>query len=158
MGNLESASDNLDEAMEHFNRAVSLRLAAGDPAAILLATTYICIARVYFLKGDYNEAFKMTAQCEALFVRTAGADNHFLAKYDIFGLHMCSIRLTKDFSVHYLYGNIEFAQKKWKQAKRCYEDSLKIGLITAPIHPITAAAYYSLGCVEFSLRHHDNAK
>ena len=96
MGNLESASDNLDEAMEYFNQAVSLRLAAGDPAAILLATTYICIARVYFLKGEYDEAFKMTAQCEALFVRTAGADNHFLAKYGISRFQIWSIKLIKD--------------------------------------------------------------
>jgi TolA-binding protein len=61
-------------------------------------------------------------------------------------------------SVHYLYGNIEFAQKKWRQAKRCYDDSLRIGLASAPIHPITAAAYYSLGCVEFEMKHHDNAR
>jgi hypothetical protein len=83
MGNLESTCDNLDEAMDYFNRAVELRLAAGDAAAGLLATTYICVARVHFLKGEYDEAFKISAKSEALFVRTAGADNHFLAKYDI---------------------------------------------------------------------------
>jgi hypothetical protein len=83
MGNIESASDNLDEAMEYFSRAVPLRLVAGDSAASLLATTYLCIARVHHLKGEYDEAFRMCAQSEALFVRTAGADNHFLAKYDV---------------------------------------------------------------------------
>jgi hypothetical protein len=81
MGNLESACDNLDEAMEYFNRAVALRLAAGDIAAGLLAITYICIARVHYLKQMYEESYKMTAQSEALFVRTAGENNNWLAQY-----------------------------------------------------------------------------
>jgi len=81
MGNLESACDNLDEAMEYFNRAVALRLAAGDIAAGLLAITYICIARVHYLKRMYEEAYKMTAKSEALFVRTAGENNNWLAQY-----------------------------------------------------------------------------
>jgi hypothetical protein len=83
MGNVESACNNLVEAMDYFNRAVPIRLAAGDSAASLLALTYICIARVHFLKEEYDEAFRMTAQSESLFVRSSGADNHFLAKYDI---------------------------------------------------------------------------
>jgi len=91
MGNLESACGNLEEAMDYFNRAVTLRLAAGDAAASLLATTYICIARVHFLKDEYAEAYKITAQSEALFVRTAGADNHFLAKYDIPKVLLCDM-------------------------------------------------------------------
>jgi hypothetical protein len=61
-------------------------------------------------------------------------------------------------SVHYAYGNIDFAQGRWASAKRAYDASLKIGLATAPIHPITAAAYYSLGCVEHKRGHLDNAK
>ena len=79
MGNLESACDNLDEALEYFNRAARLRLAAGDTAASLLATTYLCTARAHFLKGDYDKAYKITAESEALFVRTSGTDNHFFA-------------------------------------------------------------------------------
>jgi hypothetical protein len=79
MGNVESACDNLDEALEYLNRAASLRLAAGDTAASLLATTYLCIARAHFLKGDFAKAHKITAESEALFVRTSGTDNHFFA-------------------------------------------------------------------------------
>ena len=60
--------------------------------------------------------------------------------------------------MHYAYGNIEFAQKRWLSAKRAYETSLKVGLANAPIHPITAAAYYSLGCVEYERDNMDNAK
>lgn len=62
------------------------------------------------------------------------------------------------YSVNYLYGNIEYARKNWKLARRWYEESLRIGLTTSPIHPITTAAYYSLGCVEFEFKHHDNAR
>jgi len=43
-------------------------------------------------------------------------------------------------------------------AKLSYEQSLKISLINAPIHPITAATYYSLGCVEFERQNLDAAK
>jgi len=60
--------------------------------------------------------------------------------------------------VHYAYGNLDFAQKRWASAKRCYETSLRIGLATAAIHPITAAAYYSLGCVEFEQNHLEKAR
>ena len=62
------------------------------------------------------------------------------------------------YRVHYAYGNIDFAHGRWPSAKRTYEASLKIGLATAPIHPITAAAYYSLGCVEQRRGNLDNAK
>jgi tetratricopeptide (TPR) repeat protein len=61
-------------------------------------------------------------------------------------------------SVHYAYGNVDYAQKRWEAAKRSYEQSLRIGLASAPIHPITAAAYYSLGCVEHMRGNFDNAK
>jgi hypothetical protein len=67
-----------------------------------------------------------------------------------------NVRVVK--SVHYAYGNIDFAQKSWDGAKRAYEASLKICLASFPIHPITAAAYYSLGCVEEKRRNLDNAK
>jgi hypothetical protein len=62
------------------------------------------------------------------------------------------------FSVHYAYGNIHFLQKNWTSALRDYEACLKIGLATMPIHPITAAAYYSIACVEFELGNVDSAK
>ena len=61
-------------------------------------------------------------------------------------------------SVHYAYGKIDFAQGRWASAKRAYEASLRIGLATAPIHPITTAAYYGLGCVERERGNLDNAK
>ena len=61
-------------------------------------------------------------------------------------------------SVHYAKGNIDFDQQEWAAAKRAYETCLRIGLASAPNHPITAAAYYSLGCVEYEQRHIVNAK
>jgi len=41
---------------------------------------------------------------------------------------------------------------------RDYESCLKIGLATMPIHPITAAAYYSIGCVELQQKNMENAR
>jgi tetratricopeptide (TPR) repeat protein len=81
MGNLEAASDSLDEAMDYFNRAIAIRIEAGDMAASLLANSYLCLSRVHFLQGRYEEAFKMLAESEALFFRTTGADAHFMAQY-----------------------------------------------------------------------------
>jgi hypothetical protein len=43
-------------------------------------------------------------------------------------------------------------------ALRDYESCLKIGLATMPIHPITAAAYYSIARVELEQKNIDNAK
>ena len=80
MGNLESATENLDEAMEYFRVATAIRIKGGDTAASLLAMTYLCTSRVYFLRGDYDVAFNMLAQSEGLFFRTAGADAHFMAQ------------------------------------------------------------------------------
>ena len=80
MGILESTSDNLVEAMDYFKRAVAIRTDAGDSAASLLANSYLCMSRVYFLWNDYQAAFNMLGKSEALFVRTSGADAHFMAQ------------------------------------------------------------------------------
>lgn len=82
MGNLESACENLKEALDYFNRAAHIRITAGDSVASLLAITYMCIARAYYLKGEYAEAIKITDRSEALLVRTAGPKHQFLAQYD----------------------------------------------------------------------------
>jgi len=140
MGNLETATDNLDDAMDYFERAIAIRVDGGDTAASLLAFSYLCMSRVHYLRGEYDTAQKIVAQSEFLFSHTSGADALFMAH------------------VHYMYGNIDFAQKRWESAKRSYEASLKIGLAKTPIHPITAAAYYSLGCVEYERKNLDNAK
>jgi tetratricopeptide (TPR) repeat protein len=82
LGNLESAAGNLDEAIEYFKKAITIRLEAGDPGAGLLANSFLCLARAYFLRGEYNEAFNFLAQSEALFFRIAGADSHSMAQYE----------------------------------------------------------------------------
>jgi len=140
MGNLESASDNLDKAMEYFTRAVQVRRAKGDSAASQLALTYLCMGRVHYLRDEFQAASLLFAQSEALFVRTDGADTQFMAH------------------VHHAYGNVEYEQKRFSSAKQNFNDCLKIALAGTAIHPITAAAYYSLGCVEFKLKHHDVAR
>lgn len=60
--------------------------------------------------------------------------------------------------VHYAYGNIEWWTGHLADAKRYYSETLRIALAETPIHPITAAAYYKLGCVEFDLNHLEVAK
>ncbi|PVH79051.1 TPR-like protein [Cadophora sp. DSE1049] len=139
MGHLETTSENLVEATDYLQRAIEIRLAGGDAASNLLAISYLCLGRVHFLQEEYEKAFDIVAQSEALFFRTSGANAPLMAH------------------VHYLYGNIEYAQKRWASARRSYETCLRIAQLNNPIHPITAAAYYSLGCVEFERKNNDNA-
>ncbi len=80
MGNLESAAGDYENAMEYFNRAVKIRLAQGDTAANQLALLYLCIGRVDSLKGDFDKASRNFARSEALFVRTLGAEKHYMAQ------------------------------------------------------------------------------
>lgn len=126
--------------MDFFTKAVNIRRALGDRAAGQLALTYLCIGRLYFFRRMFDEAMKMLAQSEALFVRTSGADTHFMA------------------FVHFAYGNIEFEMKHWRGAKRSYNDALKIALAETPIHFVTSAIYYSLGCVELAMNNIEPAK
>jgi tetratricopeptide (TPR) repeat protein len=85
MGNLESASNNFDQAMEYFKRAINIRVDESnnkdDTAAILLAVSYLCVSRVHFLKENYETALNMVAQSEALFFRTSGANAQFMAQF-----------------------------------------------------------------------------
>ena len=80
MGNLESATDNFDKAIEYFERAIAIRIGGGDRAASPLAHSYLCKSRVYYLRKEYDLASDMLARSEALFFRISGADAHFMAQ------------------------------------------------------------------------------
>jgi hypothetical protein len=62
------------------------------------------------------------------------------------------------YSVHFAYGNIEYTREHWRAAKRSYNDALKIAIAETPIHFITSAIYYSLGCVELAMKNNEPAK
>lgn len=59
-------------------------------------------------------------------------------------------------SVHSAYGNLYFPQDRWDLAKRSYDVCLKITLENRPVHPLTVAALYKLGCVEWELNRYDH--
>lgn len=61
-------------------------------------------------------------------------------------------------SVHYAYGNLEYRTSNWLAARQSYTVALRIALTETPIHPITAAAYLSMGQVEFKLKNLELAK
>lgn len=79
MGNLETGSGRYKEAIEYFAKAVTIRSAQGDFAAGQLALTYLCMGRLYSFQRKYDEAMRSLANAEALFVRTCGAETHFMA-------------------------------------------------------------------------------
>ena len=140
MGNLESAQGNFETAQTLFDRAVAIRDAQGETAANQLALLYLCIGRNLFWQKQYDEAEKTYAKAENLFVRTLGADKSYMAH------------------VHYAYGNVLYGRENYVQARRSYNDTVRIAVVETPIHPITAAAYYSLGCVEYKLGNFEVAK
>jgi hypothetical protein len=61
-------------------------------------------------------------------------------------------------SVHYAFGNIHTLQNDLATAWQDYDACLKICLQTMPSHPITAAAYYSIGRIEILMGNTDSAK
>jgi tetratricopeptide (TPR) repeat protein len=72
MGNLESACGNFEKGMEFFQRAISIRKASGDEAASLLANSYLSLARLHFLRREYDLAFNVVAKSEGLISRAVG--------------------------------------------------------------------------------------
>jgi len=140
LGNLDLASNNVDDAIVWYNRSARIWKQGGDSTAANLALTYLCMARYLMLRGELDEALSMTTKSEALFSRTQGNEAGFITY------------------VYYLTGNIHYLAQHWSLSWRSYNECLKIGLATMPIHPLTAAAYYSLGCVEISMGHAENAK
>jgi tetratricopeptide (TPR) repeat protein len=69
LGNLETASGNLAESRDYFERATLIWVAGGDATAYQLALTYLCVGRMHMLQGNFREAEKNTALSESMFVR-----------------------------------------------------------------------------------------
>jgi len=80
MGNLEAATGHYEEALDYYQRAVDIRLAIGDRAALQLGTTYLGIGRCHAAYKNFAEARRYFGQAEQLFVRTVGANKYFMAK------------------------------------------------------------------------------
>jgi tetratricopeptide (TPR) repeat protein len=79
MGNLETGCGRYGEAMVYFTKAVNIRRAQGDRAVGKLALTYLCIGRLYYFERKFEDAMKMLADSESLFIRSTGAETHFMA-------------------------------------------------------------------------------
>ncbi|KAG0647439.1 hypothetical protein D0Z07_6667 [Hyphodiscus hymeniophilus] len=140
LGNLELALGNTEDSLDYYNQAAEGWLHNGDPSARGLALTYLCMGRVYMLQMDLDEALKLTALSEALFIRTIGRDKGFMS------------------NVHYAYGNIHYRRDELRLAWADYNQCLKICMQGMSIHPLAAAAYYSLGCTEDWMGHRESAK
>jgi tetratricopeptide (TPR) repeat protein len=85
LGNLETAEEHFDEARDLLQRAAAIREKIGDPAATMLALTYLQIGRVDSLTKDYSAALKNLQKSEALFNRQTGSRD-YLAEYVNFSL------------------------------------------------------------------------
>ncbi|KAK0118550.1 hypothetical protein ONS95_007438 [Cadophora gregata] len=133
MGVLECASGDFEAALDYFTRAATIRIQSGDSASNLLANTYLRMSRVYFNQQDYKNALKILEKAEILYLRVSDGEAPFMAH------------------IHYAYGNIHYAREDWPLARKSYSKCLGISNAKTSVHPITAAGYYRLGCVEFKL-------
>jgi tetratricopeptide (TPR) repeat protein len=130
LGNVESAKGRYEEALELLREAASIREAIGDDAAVLLAVNYLQIGRVHFLQQDYEAAYKEYQKCEGILMKKAGRNPWFLA------------------DLYYAYGNREYALKQYGLANQQYERARRICQDINPLHPLTAAVYYKMGCTD----------
>ncbi|KAG4441818.1 hypothetical protein IFR05_002682 [Cadophora sp. M221] len=131
LGNLELAVGEVEKAMENYEHALLIWV-NWPTSALQLAITYLCVGRLHTLQGNYSEALKFANDSNELVETTIGPDKAFMVY------------------VQYAFGNIHFLQDDLDVAWKYFDSCLKIGLSTMPIHPVTAAAWYSLACVEFA--------
>lgn len=76
MGNLESGCGRYKEAMDYYTRAIKIRIALADSAS--LGFTYLCMGRLYYLQGMYEEAIKTLANSEELFIKASCGGVQFM--------------------------------------------------------------------------------
>lgn len=79
LGNMEHSAGNYDRALSYYGQAVEIRLRIGDAVAFHITLTYLGIGRCFAAQKKFDEAMRMYAQAEQLFVRTLGAQKYFMA-------------------------------------------------------------------------------
>ena len=79
-GNLESGDGKYDDALNLFDQAEKIRLNLGEESTLSLALTYLGKGRAFYLKENFEEAFKFYTTAETVVIRTAGKNNVTMAK------------------------------------------------------------------------------
>ena len=140
IGNIDSAEGNLDEAEDLFEKSARIREQHGESQMLMLGLSLLQLGRVCFLRGDTYSAIKRYDMAESCFVRM-GNDQVFMAH------------------LHYARGNLEFERRDLAQACSQYEKARDACHSIGPVHPLAAATYYKLGCVEIARgkKHYDRA-
>ncbi|KAH9220315.1 P-loop containing nucleoside triphosphate hydrolase protein [Leptodontidium sp. 2 PMI_412] len=140
LGNLELAVGNVGAALKYYDRALQVWINSNEESVQSLAKTYLSMGRAYMYQGNLAEALKYTDSAEALVARTLGMGFRFMA------------------NVHYAYGDIHLRRNDLDSAIKSYQACLNIGLTNMPLHPIIAATWYSLACVNLALGNDDAAR
>ncbi|KAG4437548.1 hypothetical protein IFR05_006982 [Cadophora sp. M221] len=132
LGNLELAVGNVEAALRYYGRALQVWINSSEESAQPLAKTYLSLGRAHMYQGNLDEALKCTSSAETLAARTMGKGVGFMA------------------NVYYAYGDIHLRRDDLNSAMKAYQKCLTIGLTNMPVHPIIAATWYSLACVNFA--------
>jgi len=139
LGNLETAQENFDEARDLLKEAASIREGIGDPAAVMLALTYLQIGRVDTLTKDYPAALSMLQRSEALFNRLTAARDYLA-------------------DLQFAYGNLEYSREDYEEARKYFKRCHELAKARRPLHPIVGAASYKLGSCEYELNNYEASK
>jgi tetratricopeptide (TPR) repeat protein len=78
LGNLETATGNLPESIENFEKAQLIT--ANSQSYDTLAKIYLGMARIHYLQNRYDIATQVVIQAEMLVVRHIGADKGFMVQ------------------------------------------------------------------------------
>jgi tetratricopeptide (TPR) repeat protein len=76
IGNLETASGNLQDAMEYLEKAKLIEDSSNSDST--LTKIYLGISRIYYLQYQFEPARNWLIQAELLVTRSTGADKGFM--------------------------------------------------------------------------------
>jgi tetratricopeptide (TPR) repeat protein len=145
LGNIETAEGSLDTALEYLKNSLLIREGLGSGAEILLALNYMQLGRVHFLGGHYTLAYYHYQKCEdtlnvPVWSHERGRSKRFFMA-----------------NLQYAYGNLDFVQGRFNSARKAFDQARQMSQEMTTVAPLTVAAYYKLGCIEFKHDHYKEA-
>lgn len=143
IGNIDTSQGNFDEAQESFEKAARIRQARGEEQDLNVGLAFLQLGRNWFLRSrdETYHAIKMYDKAETCFMRSAGKSQPYMAH------------------LYYARGNLELERGELMTANMQYEKCRDVCLNLWPVHPLTCAVYYKIGCVYIARgrKFHENA-
>ncbi|KAK3366626.1 hypothetical protein B0T24DRAFT_681828 [Lasiosphaeria ovina] len=131
-GNLEGAEGRQDEAIQYFEKSISIRKNIRG-AEVMVGVCYLTIARALWNKVEYE-----------------GCDKYLDLSQSVFEEHLGKSAYNVLY-VHYLRGNLQLSRGELKEAKASYNACLAKLLEDTPSDPKVSTVYFKIGTADFRL-------